>query len=490
MSDVINIIPVMSILTFIAVYTAILLILHQNRNNIGFGPLFAFVGITVGFFNFLSVINILVEVFPGITYSLLSTALVSGVIATVLFIYLTEGREKTQELILAIITAEIITIIFPLVVSIYLRLDPENISLPSPYLLEYFDQTVIYSIASLISIICDSLFAIIFFQYSINRVPKKPSTVPIISIISLIGASIVDAFLFPVISGFLGMNWVEMIIHRLPRFIVVSIIYAVVFTVYTRHIKKNIYHHIGGRPSLSLLMRRRYVTIESFLAEKRRAEILLNLMSHDVNNILQVSVSALELIKGNHPSLCDTFPIRKLENSNRRLMKISHAISVIGGLQFVDNGMIFTEKIELVSMCRDICRKLQNEYTGVKVDFQEDMSKRLYIKFNPLMSEAIGEILENAVVHNDKKPDSEKRVSLLLKPEVNSNLKHVTIVIKDNGPGINNNLRDTLLNPLEHISKRTGIGYVMLKLAIDLSGGEYEIYTDEVGSRIEIKIPV
>lgn len=71
---------------------------------------------------------------------------------------------------------------------------------------------------------------------------------------------------------------------------------------------------------------------------------------------------------------------------------------------------------------------------------------------------------------------------------------NLVISITDNGSHISPSIREILLNPLEYVDRRTGLGYVMLKLATDFSSGHYEIHCDEQadlnGTKIIITIPV
>ncbi|MFW9997697.1 MAG: ATP-binding protein [Candidatus Odinarchaeota archaeon] len=69
------------------------------------------------------------------------------------------------------------------------------------------------------------------------------------------------------------------------------------------------------------------------------------------------------------------------------------------------------------------------------------------------------------------------------------------MTITDNGPGFSKELKEILTDPLYQISRRTGLGFVILKLAVDFSGGNYRILDkipgdQSAGSCIEIKLPV
>jgi signal transduction histidine kinase len=107
--------------------------------------------------------------------------------------------------------------------------------------------------------------------------------------------------------------------------------------------------------------------------------------------------------------------------------------------------------------------------------------------YNPLLTNALVEIGTNAIAYNKK---DEKMIELTLE----SDNKNAIISITDNGFHIPPNIRKILLNPLEYIDRRTGLGYVILKLATDFFGGHYETHSDERedpnGTKIVITLPV
>ncbi|MHA2298005.1 MAG: sensor histidine kinase [Candidatus Hodarchaeales archaeon] len=488
-------IPILAIIAFITLYLTTLLSLHAIRKNVGYGPLYAFVGTTVAFFNFFAPADVIVTIANEISFALTSNTLVIGVIATSFLLYLTDGIQRVRKMILAILIAELFTFIYPVIATVFVQLDPTNVIISNQNLSQIYNISYVISLSSTITILFDCLFVVTSFQFVLNRMPKNRVVVYVTGSIALIGASVIDAVLFPIITVIFGYPYSESILVRLPMFVIVSSIYAIVITIYAHIITQGKYfHYITSRSSLALLVGEETVDFETFLAEKRRAEILFNLMSHDLNNALQITSSAIELLKSDHPELVDEFPVQKLVKSFIRMKKISDTTAMIGGLQYISEDTIFSERLNMSIFCKEMISSFKNSMTeDVIVIFTDESDEKLVINFNPLLRVALMGILQNAVIHNQKEPNS-KEVILKLESIYAGGRKQASITISDNGKGFSEELTKILLDPLEQISKRTGLGFVILKLAVDLSGGTYIIINKMIegknsGGQIEVRLP-
>ncbi|MCD6466968.1 MAG: ATP-binding protein, partial [Methanomicrobia archaeon] len=64
------------------------------------------------------------------------------------------------------------------------------------------------------------------------------------------------------------------------------------------------------------------------------------------------------------------------------------------------------------------------------------------------------------------------------------------IYIHDNGLGISKEKREDIIENLETVSKRTGIGFYLTNKILDRFNGKFEIKDVEKGTEIVISIPV
>ncbi|MFX0183912.1 MAG: ATP-binding protein [Candidatus Hodarchaeota archaeon] len=232
--------------------------------------------------------------------------------------------------------------------------------------------------------------------------------------------------------------------------------------------------------------------VELFLSEQRRADILFNLISHDMRNALQSHLFAMEMLNQHHPAINNSIEMDILEKTYQKIEKIGNSILKIGELSFLDRDYVRKNLMDLSEECERVVDQLKTEHDplgtkAISINFTHESSEKLMCFYNPLLAKALFEIGTNAITYNKK---DEKIIKLTLE----SDNRNAIISITDNGSYIPLNIREILLNPLEYIDRRTGLGYVMLKLATDFSGGHYEIHSDEQedlnGTKITITIPV
>ncbi|HDM22794.1 MAG TPA: ATP-binding protein, partial [Methanomicrobia archaeon] len=62
--------------------------------------------------------------------------------------------------------------------------------------------------------------------------------------------------------------------------------------------------------------------------------------------------------------------------------------------------------------------------------------------------------------------------------------------IRDYGLGISKEKKEDILNSLETLSKRTGIGFYFMKKILDRVGGSFEIKDVDPGTEILITLPM
>ena len=80
----------MAFLSFVLIYSFTQLTIFHYRKKIGFVPLFAFVSITIGFFNNFHLGEIVLDVGDGYMIVFFNTTLVVGVISTRFLLFLLE----------------------------------------------------------------------------------------------------------------------------------------------------------------------------------------------------------------------------------------------------------------------------------------------------------------------------------------------------------------------------------------------------------------
>ena len=97
----------------------------------------------------------------------------------------------------------------------------------------------------------------------------------------------------------------------------------------------------------------------------------------------------------------------------------------------------------------------------------------------------LGNLIENAF-ESFERPFRDPKVAV----SIMQSESHITIEVKDNGPGIPENIRDKIFNPgFTTKSNGNGYGLANVKNKVDLAGGELSFSDDREGTVFKVIIP-
>ncbi|NHJ01508.1 MAG: hypothetical protein EAX86_05165 [Candidatus Heimdallarchaeota archaeon] len=226
--------------------------------------------------------------------------------------------------------------------------------------------------------------------------------------------------------------------------------------------------------------------IEQLLSEKRRADILFNIIGHDLRNALQGHFFAIELQESKKDP-------QFLNTTYKKIEKISHLIHQIGELRFLTSDSVKENLMDLESLMKEVVKQINIDYI-LKENEEKDiilrntLSKPIKVRYNPILQSSFVEIGLNALIYNA----TIKKELVIELEERTPNFVHISF--SDNGLGIQEEMREILQDPLQNLDIRTGLGYVMLNLAVEFSQGYYLIeYRDKIlkiGTKVEVVLPL
>lgn len=223
---------------------------------------------------------------------------------------------------------------------------------------------------------------------------------------------------------------------------------------------------------------------------KARAELYVDVMSHDVGNINQSILGYLELAL----TMCSLREDQKefIEKPIELVKYISDLIGNVRKLQRVMSGEIKPEAIDLgeviaMAISRRLCvpgRDISVVYTPVT---------GYYVLASELLKDAFLNLINNAIVHS--------RGSLVVNISVSTTMingkKNYSVAVEDNGPGIPDELKRNILISMRDVKDHTvrrGLGLQFVKALTDIYHGKVRV-EDRVpgdraqGSRFVITLP-
>jgi signal transduction histidine kinase len=201
---------------------------------------------------------------------------------------------------------------------------------------------------------------------------------------------------------------------------------------------------------------------KELLEAKSQAELYLDLMGHDINNMHQMALGYLEIARDAEADegqkvLLDK-PIEVLQRSARLIRNVRK-------LQRLREGMINVQRIDLCTQLSE----LQSEYGAVHdktVSLNLNGHTGCYVLANELLYDVFANLVGNAIKH------SERRASITISLDSRKEAGRLcyTVSVEDDGPGIPDDFKDCIFNRLLKGTTRangSGIGLYLVKSLVD-----------------------
>lgn len=206
---------------------------------------------------------------------------------------------------------------------------------------------------------------------------------------------------------------------------------------------------------------------EALKTAKARAELYLDLMGHDINNLNQIALGYLEFVCAQTPDaeICKMLsrPVEAIVNSSR-------LIDNVRKLQKITSG---SEKIPVCT--RDVLRLACSQFTGlsgVSVTFDIPDSCSTIVMADELLNDVFTNLLGNAIKHRGQQADLQLNIRLIEADEAETG--YYKIMIEDNGPGIPPGRKDHLFDRFSRSStksKGSGLGLYLVKSLVNSYNG-------------------
>jgi PAS domain S-box-containing protein len=172
---------------------------------------------------------------------------------------------------------------------------------------------------------------------------------------------------------------------------------------------------------------------------KAQAELYLDLMGHDINNMNQIAMGFLEIAIGSIRLSDEEREL--LEKPLNTLRNSAGLIANVRKLQKLGEGSLKYREIDLC----DVLRQVIGDYShipGREVTIRFKPLPACYIVANDLIRDVFSNLIGNAIKHSD--PQRPLTIDVSLGPVAKEGKTYYEVAVEDNGPGI----PDKLKNPL------------------------------------------
>jgi PAS domain S-box-containing protein len=247
---------------------------------------------------------------------------------------------------------------------------------------------------------------------------------------------------------------------------------------------------------IDLLTRQTADIIERTLAEKqlvdskKQAELYLDLMGHDINNMHQIALGYLELARdmpaGDGQAVFLDKPMEVLQRS-------AQLISNVRKLQKLRDGVFQDRDVDVCRVVSDV----QREYGAMPnktITLNLNGLERCNVRANELLHDVFSNMVSNAVKHTGDRADILVGVDIVKY----KGGRYCRVMIEDDGPGIPDDFKERIFNRAlksTDKAKGMGLGLYMVKSLVDSYNGrlwvEDRVLGDHTkGARFVVMLPV
>jgi signal transduction histidine kinase len=209
--------------------------------------------------------------------------------------------------------------------------------------------------------------------------------------------------------------------------------------------------------------------IEEALAEaKSHAELYLDLMGHDINNLNQIGIGYLEMAMESS----DLETMRSLIEKPLEVLKsASQIIDNVRKIKKIsEEGLRKDASLNVINLC-DLLPELKERYSsrkGREIKINLIAPPLCFVKANDLIADVFSNLIENAIKHSPSQAALE--INIRLERVKEKGKEYYLCSIEDNGPGIPDWIKDKLFIRLQRgdtTAHGRGLGLYLVKMLIE-----------------------
>jgi PAS domain S-box-containing protein len=199
------------------------------------------------------------------------------------------------------------------------------------------------------------------------------------------------------------------------------------------------------------------------IAAKERAELYIDLLTHDINNMNTGAMGYLQLVEGD-PALD--------ERNRQRLMKSQEALDDISGLigkvkkiQIVEAADARRGLVDLGWTIEDVVCSFK-DYPGKEVRINYRPQLQRMVLASELLSDVFTNLIGNAVKHSEGAVAIDVNIGKILE----EGREHYLVTVEDDGPGVPDEMKKKIFSRLQRGKTRasgSGLGLYLVKSLVE-----------------------
>jgi signal transduction histidine kinase len=206
---------------------------------------------------------------------------------------------------------------------------------------------------------------------------------------------------------------------------------------------------------------------KELIEEKGRAQLYLDLLTHDINNYITAALGYLQLAEmrlqlDEKDKKLIFVPMRELRNS-------SELIANVRNIQSLEEDRFKTELVEIRAMLEQIKGEYEHP-PGREVRITMEDRGGCLLKVSSLLKDAFGNIVSNAIRHSS----GPLEIGISLTNVIIDGHGHCSVSIEDNGPGIPDDMKEKVFDRMTRGGTKVtghGLGLYLVKRLVEDQGG-------------------
>jgi PAS domain S-box-containing protein len=235
---------------------------------------------------------------------------------------------------------------------------------------------------------------------------------------------------------------------------------------------------------------------EALQVAKAQAELYVDLMGHDINNMNQIAMGSLEvaLMVLEQGGKLDASGKPLLEKSIESLTSSSQLIRNVQKLQRASTEGIGLKAMNVTALLESVIREFQ-QFPGKALTIDFSRAGDCMVSANELLKDVFVNLIGNAIKHS--RTDQSLTIGISADNVVDHGKKYCRFIIEDNGPGIPDDTKEKLFNRFARGATKahgSGLGLYLVKTLVEHYGGQI-LVEDRVpgdyckGARFVVTIP-
>jgi signal transduction histidine kinase len=224
--------------------------------------------------------------------------------------------------------------------------------------------------------------------------------------------------------------------------------------------------------------------------ENKRAELYLDVMGHDINNLNQTALGNLELIL--EESNLSEDEKEYIERSLIAIRSSAGIIENVRSLQQLSGENVGLERLDLNDAILESIKEAPRP-ADKKITINYTPRKGIMVKCVPLLKEIFSNLINNSIKYSGP----EVTVDIEIGEKISWDKKYYTVTVSDNGIGIPDEVKSRLFNRFQRGTTNAhgkGLGLYIVKSILEKCDGSVEV-EDRVhgdpskGAKFTVMIP-